>query len=170
MTNLRYTHLSSIKSEPLKEILKHNFPNIQNTHCICNACRLKYSKKVKDSAYTPEKKKVNVPCACFLSNFMLCSASGDVSISLNRDDFNEIFSLECEAIPEQIKICRKHRTHISNYQTLRHCTVCNTLIRGGERKYLSQTLTSYAVDRLQQLSPTLLLVIMFCVPSAIGIP
>ena len=34
-----------------------------------------------------------------------------------------------------------------------HCAVCNTLIRGGEIKYLSQTLTSYAVDRLQQLSP-----------------
>ncbi|XP_030853471.1 uncharacterized protein LOC100890520 isoform X1 [Strongylocentrotus purpuratus] len=153
MTNVRFTHLSAINAEPLKEIIRSKSPLIKETDCICNACRLKFSKKIKDSSYTPEKKKIRFTSPCFLSNYLLCSDSGTVKTSINLHEFNETFSLECNSIPEVISVCRKHRAQVSNHKQNCYCSLCKSFIRGNEKKYSSQKLSQYAIGRLQQISP-----------------
>ena len=151
-TNLRFTHLSSMKTETLKATIKSRCPHLKESDCICNACRIKYSKKAKDASYTPEKKKVQSTTVCFLSHYELCTDSGVVQASLNLAEFNETFCLECDSIPETISLCKKHRATLSNYKSMFICAICKSVIRGKEKKYSSMTLPDYAVEKLQQLA------------------
>ena len=152
----KYTHLCSIDSVDLISCIKSLCSEITDTTCICNGCRQKYYKKLKDPLYTPEKsRKKQNSTPCFLSIYLQCTSLAEVETQCSIEDFNEIFSLEAEAIPESIFICKSHRSTISNFhinKSIIYCAVCDCALKG--KKYSSTNLADESFQKLSEINKT----------------
>ena len=119
-TSSRYCHLSTLKSKGLADCIKSNNSEVKETDCICNACRIKYSNKLKDLSYTPKKtRKKDRLEHCFLSSISLCSELSQVDSCIPLTDFNESFNTELQSVPDPVPLCQKHRAQISNFHKLK---------------------------------------------------
>lgn len=152
--NFKYFHLCTIKSASLIEFIKSENPHVSQESCICRACRSRACRKVKYSAYTPEKTRKIDRSHCFLSHFLMCDLVADVNTCCTLDDFNDTFSLQCESIPNSISLCKKHRTQVSNFHMTKNtsrCFICKSVRRSEDRIYCSTVLSETAVIRLKEI-------------------
>lgn len=148
--------MSSSKAEDLNRVIHEKCPQVDVNRCICNACRLKYMKKLKSSTYTPEKsRKVERPI-CFLSHFLTCDQVSETDIACELTDFNNAFSLETLSIPQFIPLCSRHRSQIRNIKAKAHCSVCGCILKFG-KKYLCSTLPEVCLDKLKRVNDEFLL-------------
>nr|XP_054755303.1 uncharacterized protein LOC129261272 [Lytechinus pictus] len=140
--------MSASSSEVLNCLIQEKCPQVDVNRCICNACRLKYMKKLKSVIYTPEKsRKVERPI-CFLSHFLICDQVSQADIACLLTDFNNAFSLEALSIPQIIPICFKHRAQLHNVKNKVFCSVCGCNLKLG-KKYPCATLSEESVDKLR---------------------
>ena len=150
-SSTRYFHLSTSSSVSLNDLIQEKCPEADVNECICNACRQKYTKKLKEIDYTPEKSRKKRRSACFLANYSLCDAVSEVESTCSVLDFNCIFGLECSSIPDTIPLCKKHTNHISNMKSKSNCSVCNSNFK-NEKKYGCRNFSQTAVLKLQQVN------------------
>ncbi|XP_063965208.1 uncharacterized protein LOC135156584, partial [Lytechinus pictus] len=148
----KFTHLCSLKSQDIINVIKSKYPDIPDNSCICDPCRQKFWKKARHPPYTPEKSRKKPKLMCFLSTFDMCDLESEVETKCELDDFNEIFSLNCTSIAESICLCKKHRTQISNFKINVSCSVCGLSLTSGNKKYSSLNLHNESVERLQQIN------------------
>ena len=124
---------------------------VEDDNLLCNACRIKLTKKCKDSDYTPkkDKKKNREPC-CITS----CSLSSNHDLLLKSDHdkehFNSFFDQETN---DSNPLCKKHYNDFSNFRSTDSCKSCQCKLLAGEgrglRKYeiQHQHITVYRESR-----------------------
>ena len=151
-SSTRYAHLVTIKSKELAELIQSKNSQLRNTDCICNACRIKYSNKLKDSTYTPEKsRKKERNEACFLSHVLLCSNPSEVDSCIPVEKFNELYGTEFDNLPDVVPLCMMHRKQISNFISFQECSVCGHVMRPSGLKKI------YRVSELVDLQQVLII-------------
>lgn len=146
-----------MQSEPLQLIIKEAHTNVEMTDCICNACRIKYKKKVKSSSYTPEKSRAKKRDPCFLTHYMLCTELSHRECECTLDSFNAAFSLQCSSIPNSIALCLIHRRNLSRYmetQYFSNCSVCEGLLKADSKRYACSVLSVDDAKELCQINET----------------
>ena len=96
----RCVHLVNFKNSQLEDFLYTRMPRISETACICNACRHKYAKKMKDPKYTPQKTRSKVRTVCFMSTFALSYKVSVSDCSVSQINFEECFTnIKCSELP-----------------------------------------------------------------------
>ena len=124
-------------SQAIINIIREKYENVSDVDCICNACRQKFSTKVKNSSYTPQKtRKKERKDLCSLSCASECASVSTVEASdISLQEFNSAFSLNLEEIPKPTLFCQKHRAQMSNYQVINKCAVCSYIVKSSQKKY-----------------------------------
>ena len=154
--NNRYFYLSASSVRDLVDIIKKYNPNVDPDEAICNACRMKYSRKLKSAVYTPEKNRKKSRPPCYLSKFSMCVSSSEIESDCNLELFNVTFSLQCASIPQTIHVCRRHRSEITNAEVssnAQFCLVCETKISSeSKKKYMVSNLSEKSIGKLKNVN------------------
>ncbi|XP_041456096.1 uncharacterized protein LOC121408629 [Lytechinus variegatus] len=122
--------------------------------CICAKCMAKYTKKLKDPMYTPQKHRKKERSVCFLSFFDMCTDTSQRDCNCTLESFNNCFSLKCISIPET-SLCIKHRTQLSRFQNWECCSVCEDYIKTEDRRYSCATMVDIDKERLNNINENL---------------
>ena len=131
----------------MADLIRNRNSHITEIDCICNACRINYSNKLKDLSYTPKKsRKKERQEHCFLSHVSLCAELSQVESCIPVKDFNETFHTDFQAVPDPVPLCQKHRVQISNFHKVRECAVCGHLMRPVHEKKMYKISDCQGVD------------------------
>lgn len=129
-------------------------PSTKDTDCICNACRIKYNNKAKDSKYTPEKSREKVRSQlCILSNEGRCQSNSQVDSNISVEQFNRAFDLQYLLLPSPTPLCHQHRLEVVHFKELTECAVCGHLLK------VIQSTKFYRLDECEKVSMEKLLLI-----------
>ena len=138
-------------NELLISMIKTNFPDVKDEDCICRPCRTKFSKKLKDPTYTPEKTRKKERDKCILSKHDLCSENSDRDCQCSLVSFNSLFSLNLDTLPTLVPLCLRHRSQLSHFeisQTWKYCSVCEVHVKDADKYYFSSSLSDEDVNKL----------------------